>query len=230
MMHLPGGNWTWLEIAKLVVSFLTPVAIGLFSLYLRRLSRRMEDRQWVNQKVVEKRLEIYDQLAPQLNDVLCYFTFVGCWKDFDPPAMVEMKRSLDRKIHLAKPLFPAGFFVACQLFLRECFTRFSGPWGSDAQLRTTMDARIKAHPRPWQSNWADHFSKDHADPYKVQELYKDVMREFSACLGQLDFTPSESLSRLPPDLYEDAMRKAVVAVKLKETAVDVSDESMKSGG
>jgi hypothetical protein len=222
--------WASLETFKLAESIITPIGLAFLGLYIRRLSRKIEDRQWVNQKVVEKRLEIYDQLAPQLNDVLCYFTFVGCWKDVDPPVMVEMKRTLDRKIHLAKPLFPAEFFVACQLFLRECFTRFSGPWGSDSQLRTTIVGRIEAHPRPWDPGWEKHFSKETADPYKVQQLYKDVMREFTACLGQLDFTPSESLSRLPPNLYEDAMRQAVVAAKLKETGVDAPAGSMESGG
>jgi len=198
--------WNSLEVVKLIASLLTPAALALLGIFIQRLSRRYEDRRWVNQKVVEKRLEIYDQLAPELNDVLCYFTFVGCWKDLDPPTVVKMKRDLDRKLHLAKPLFPAEFFAACRAFLNECFLSFGGGWGSDAQLRTTVAGRMEVHPRPWDPSWAQHFSEEHADPDTVQELYKNVMKEFSASFGQLDFTPSDHLSVLPPDIRRDAMR------------------------
>ena len=113
---------------------------------------------------------------------------------------------LDRKLHLAKPLFPAEFFAACRAFLNECFLSFGGGWGSDAQLRTTVAGRMEVHPRPWDPSWAQHFSEEHADPDTVQELYKNVMKEFSASFGQLDFTPSDHLSVLPPDIRRDAMR------------------------
>ena len=48
--------------------------------------------------------------APSLNDILCYFTYVGSWRDQDPPDVIRLKRSVDRKIYLPAPLFfhPSG--------------------------------------------------------------------------------------------------------------------------
>jgi hypothetical protein len=198
--------WNSLEVVKLIFSLLTPLALAFLARFIDRASRRYEDRRWVNQRVIEKRLEIYDELAPMLNDVLCYFTFVGCWKDFDPPAIVKMKRDLDRKIHLAKPLFPAAFSSACQMFVRECFTSFGGLWGSDTKLRTTIAGRMEAHPRPWDPNWANHFDDESTKPERVQKLYTNIMREFTASLGELEFTPSSMLTRLPANVREDAMK------------------------
>ena len=205
---MPGSVplWNSLEIAKIAASLLTPAALAIFGLFIQRVSRRFEDRRWVNQKVVEKRLEIYDQLAPGLNDILCYFTFVGCWKDLDPPDVVRMKRDMDRKVHLARPLFPASFSTACQAFLHECFTRFGGPWGADSQLRTTTAGRIEVHPRPWNPDWACHFASEHAETEKIQQLYLAIMTEFTVCLGQLDFTPYNALTSRPARVQKDMDR------------------------
>ncbi len=205
-MTLTPSTWNSLEIVKLFASLLTPAALTVLGIFIQRAGRRYEDRRWVNQKIIEKRLEIYDQLAPSLNDILCYFTFIGCWKEFDPPEMIKRKRVIDRQMHLAKPLFPESFFVSCQALMRECFTAFGGPWGSDSQLKTTQEGRKQAHPKPWDDLWSTHFNAEHADPARVQLLSKAIMKEFTASFGQLDFTPSEYLRELPRDVREDAMR------------------------
>src|SRR5664280_674150 len=127
--------WNSLEVAKLVCSMLTPAAIAIFGVYIHRVTKRFEDRQWRGQKLTEKRLAIYDDLAPLFNDLLCYFSYVGCWKELKPPNVVALKRRIDRKIYLAAPLFPKEFFQACQSLQGQCFKPFSG-WGMDAQLRT----------------------------------------------------------------------------------------------
>lgn len=79
------GPWTWLEVAKIASSLLIPITIVALGIYVHRITKQFEHRQWRSQKLIEKRLAIYDDLAPQFNDLLCYFTYVGCWRDFDPP-------------------------------------------------------------------------------------------------------------------------------------------------
>lgn len=34
-----------------------------------------------NQGIVEKRLEIFHMVGPRLNDILCFFSYTGNWKD-----------------------------------------------------------------------------------------------------------------------------------------------------
>ena len=69
--------WNSLEIAKLLLGLLTPAAVAALGFYLQRVAGRLENRKWANQKIVERRLAIYDEIAPMLNDLLCYFTYVG---------------------------------------------------------------------------------------------------------------------------------------------------------
>ena len=103
--------WNSLEVAKLAASATTPLLVLYIGLLIQRAVRRIEAVQWANRKVVEKRLEIYDQIAPILNDLLCYFAYVGNWKELSPPQMVSAKRMLDKQVHLAAPLFSRGFLT-----------------------------------------------------------------------------------------------------------------------
>jgi len=127
--------WNSLEIAKLIAGLLTPVALAAFGVYIHRVTKRFEHLQWRSQKLIETRLKIYDDLAPQLNDLLCYFTYAGCWKELDPPVVVALKRTIDKKVFLGAPLFSELFFSACAEFQSLCFETYSG-WGRDALLRT----------------------------------------------------------------------------------------------
>ncbi|HWD26172.1 MAG TPA: hypothetical protein VG387_03340 [Rhizomicrobium sp.] len=102
---MEAGSWNWLEVARLSAGLLTPVAVGFLGVYLNRVSKRFEMRQWQSQKLTEKRLAIYDELAPTFNDLLCFFTYVGSWRDINPPVVVSWKRVIDKKVNLASPLF-----------------------------------------------------------------------------------------------------------------------------
>ena len=78
------GSWTSLEIVTLVVDALTPIAVAGLGVVFARTSRRMEQIQWANQTLVTRRMDIFAQLAPGLNQLLCFATFVGGWKEIQP--------------------------------------------------------------------------------------------------------------------------------------------------
>ncbi|HEY3309678.1 MAG TPA: hypothetical protein VGJ93_14590 [Desulfuromonadaceae bacterium] len=93
---MTAGNenpWTSLEVVKLISSSLTPLVIAGVGVYIHRLTKRFEHLQWRNQKLVEKRLNIYDDLAPLLNENLCYFTCVGSWKEKTPSEVIASKKN-----------------------------------------------------------------------------------------------------------------------------------------
>jgi hypothetical protein len=190
MTDTPGQNpWNSLEIVKLGFSALTPIALAILGFYIQRVTKRLENRQWTNQKLIEKRLVIYDQIAPLMNDLLCYFTYVGCWKEMDPPAVVKMKRELDKRVYLAAPLFPEAFVSAYDAFAKACFSAY-GQWGTDATLRTAPQNREKYHSTAWQPEWAKCFSQDVTDPKEIQRVYQEVMLQFTASFGELSFKSS----------------------------------------
>jgi len=179
---MQAGPWNWLEVAKLVASLLVPVAVAAFGVYVHRVTKRFEHLQWRSQKLVEKRLAIYDDLAPSLNDLLCYFTYVGAWREVDPPKIVALKRSVDKKLHLAAPLFSAEFFSACMEFQTLCFETYTG-WGQDALLRTASARRRDGRPSDWKKEWDACFSTKVADPKDVRKAYHRVMSAFAQDIG-----------------------------------------------
>lgn len=174
--------WNWLEILKLASSFFTPVILAIFGIYIHRITKKFELIQWRSQKLVEKRLAIYDDIAPLLNDLLCYFTYVGSWKDLTPPDVIQMKRILDKKMHLAAPLFSKSFFSSCMTFQNLCFETFTG-WGRDALLRTQWKRRQEALEDSWKSDWNQLFSISTSDPKEIRKSYAKIMEAFATDIG-----------------------------------------------
>lgn len=181
---MDAGDWNWLEITKLVAGLFTPTVLAIFGVYIHRITKRFEDLQWRSQKLIEKRLAIYDELAPMFNDLLCYFTYVGSWKELDPPTVVLLKREADKKIHLAAPLFSVDFFEACREFQNLCFETYSG-WGRDARLRTQFQRRQEAKGTEWKVEWNECFSENNSvsDPQLIKDAYKKIMEIFALDIG-----------------------------------------------
>ncbi len=191
--------WTSLEIAKLVVQAATPLAVAGLGVYLTRLAKRFEHLQWRNQRLIEKRIAVYEDLASDLNDLLCYFSFVGCWKDLTPHQVVALKRRIDKKVYLAAPLFSPSFFEHCMNFMNLCYATFQG-WGEDAKLRTAFERRKQAVGAEWEAKWDDCFSHDVSDPHQVRAAYQAVMASFSEEIGILAASNKHQLGRMPSNI------------------------------
>ena len=182
-MNEPAPVWNSLEIAKLVISALTPIIVLVIGLWINRSLKRLEHIQWTNQKITEKRIAIFEELAPQLNDLLCYFTFVGCWKDLSPPEVIKLKRKMDRIVHVNAPLFSKQFLNKYYNFINACYSTYSG-WGHDAKLRTLSERR-KAADDSWDVKWSECFADEDncSDPKSVKLAYVELMSCFSVELG-----------------------------------------------
>jgi hypothetical protein len=198
---LMAAVWNSLEIAKLAASVLTPIAIAGLGIYVHRVTKRFEDSQWRSQKLIEKRIAIYDNLAPLFNDLLCYFTYVGSWKELRPTDVISLKRKLDRQIYLAAPLFTVSFFLACQNFQNLCFQTY-GAWGMDARLRTQWGRR-KEFQLEWNDDWKQYYcdSKDVTDPRQIQIAYKRIMNEFATNFGVSSDAEAITIGIAPQNIH-----------------------------
>ncbi|HEY0348815.1 MAG TPA: hypothetical protein VGC60_11755 [Pyrinomonadaceae bacterium] len=97
-MNPPQPTWNSLEIVKLLVSGLTPIVVLIIGIWISRSLKRLEFLQWTNQKITEKRIAVFEELAPLLNDLLCYFTVlmscfsgelgVGLMADHEPSGRI----------------------------------------------------------------------------------------------------------------------------------------------
>jgi hypothetical protein len=98
--------WNSLEISKLIISASTPIIVAFIGFFLNRNIKQIDKRQWNNQKIIEKRLQIYDNVVPLLNDILCYHCYIGSWKETSARKIIDYKRLLDKEINVYSPLFP----------------------------------------------------------------------------------------------------------------------------
>lgn len=151
-------EWTSLEIAKLVVGIMTPLAILYFTTSTdrardketaaRTAAAQMEtDREARYLQVTKKRVDLWEQISPRLNDIYCYFLYVGQWKKLSPTDVVNAKREADRYFYSNLPFFTLEFIHEYQQFMKETFKTGTG-WKKDALLRTVpirdLDTKMDA--------------------------------------------------------------------------------------
>jgi hypothetical protein len=172
-------NWT-LEISKLAVQALTPIAVGCLGWWFSKRLKDIEQAQWGNRKLTEKRIQIYEKISPLLNRLYCYFIYVGDWKSHSPRAIIQTKRDLDHEIHVNRFLLEPEVFTAYEEFIGILFALYNGP-GTDAKIKTRVlshdgDRQQSPHYQ-WERAFDDCFeTSDVAPKARVTDLYEKVMR------------------------------------------------------
>jgi hypothetical protein len=165
----PDPGWTSLEIAKLVVGVLTPVAVVGLGFFLARLTRRVEAVQWANQTVVTRRVELFTQVASKLNQLFCFATFVGRWKEIRPDQAVALKRDVDEIMYANRVLFSDELFTAYEAFMATLFHMYAVA-GADAPLRVQIATELGDRRKLtwWQDTMNDCFSA--TTPTTIREV------------------------------------------------------------
>lgn len=183
-----GANWNSIEIAKLAVSALTPLTVALIGIGFARVTKRVEASQWVNQKLIEKRISLLGEALPQLNNLYCYFAWVGDWKELSPPEVLGLKRKLDRLFYSNSPFFSTETLARYEEFSMAIFKTHNEP-GTDAQLRTGLMSaagnRKTGYPKSWQQHWASSFTQepDHTSRETVQDRYDALLSRLAEEIG-----------------------------------------------
>ena len=67
----------WRDNLKLGAEVAGPILAVIFGVFVLRLTKKLEHSQWRNQKIIEKRIEEWDTIRPELNDIFCFCTRVG---------------------------------------------------------------------------------------------------------------------------------------------------------
>jgi hypothetical protein len=218
------ATWTSLEIVKLIVAGLTPVLVVLAGFWLNRRLKSLEQAQWAQQKVIERRIQAYDELAKPLNQLFCFFCYVGSWKETDPPDVVSLKRGLDQTAHISAPLFDQDLLRLYNGLLDRCFMTFGG-WGEDAKLRTHPDRRQEFLGEDWDSEWNACFSEraKASAPSEIRDAYAELMAYLGRAIGAREVNEHLLGSGRVPSNYD----RSVVEV-VSRTAPD--EETTRDGG
>jgi hypothetical protein len=148
------SSWTSVQVVTLAVEALTPITVAGLGVLFARTSRRIEQVQWANQTVVTRRLDIFGQLAPGLNQLLCFATFVGGWKEIQPAQATAVKRKLDETMYANRVPLSDELFAAYHHFMSTLFAMYA---------TTDADAHLRA---PIESKWGNRRNMDwwHEDP------------------------------------------------------------------
>lgn len=166
------GAWSSLEIAKLVVQALIPLAVVALGLLVARGARRVEAVQQANQTVVERRVEVFGEVAGKLNRLLCFATFVGRWKEVSADDALGLKREVDEVMYSNRPLFSAELFAAYREFMACLFAMYATVDG-DALIRCEVQSRWGDRRNlPWWPMMGARFATDGVTtPEQAQEAY-----------------------------------------------------------
>lgn len=176
------GDWTSLETAKLVVATLTPLLIFVLGYMVTRAARRIEEAQWGSRKLIERRLELYQEMAPKLNDLFCFFCLVGHFQEVSPPEALARKRQIDRIFHAYAPLFSPELRDRYQDFLDVCFLTFTAA-RKPARLRASLTAQ-KRERKSWEPAWDEMFAQgSESSPQQIADAYDDLMDSFASDVG-----------------------------------------------
>lgn len=177
-------DWFTVEKSELIVNAIVPITVASLGILIFRLTSSLENQRWRNQKVIERRLTVFEQMAPEINDLYCYFLLVGNWKRLSPVSMIEAKRKLDRMYYTNAFLFSETFKGDYKAFMGACFLTFTGP-NADARLRTTIEVDDQSRRiwfgEQWQTDWEQrHFAETEATPRgEVADAYRSLMHSFS---------------------------------------------------
>lgn len=176
-----------LEWAKICIPLVTPIAVVLVGWVINRRLKEIEQLQWSSRKLIEKRLELYDRLAPDLNKLFCFFCWRGYWKTVSPDDVIAAKRDLDKTMNINRYLLNAEVYKAYQAFIHLLFKTFSGP-GHDARILADVQSphgdRRKDARYDWDESWNGLFLKEGAAPVEsIKTAYETLMASLQRCIG-----------------------------------------------
>jgi hypothetical protein len=211
------SEWTSLEVTQLVVDALMPVALVGIGLLVARNTRRLEALQHANQTVVARRLEVFVEVAPKLNKLLCFMAFVGRWKEITPADALTLKRDVDEVMFTNRLLFSDALFAAYQRLMARFFAMYATVDG-DALIRARISSDLgDRRQRSWWSPFmAAMFAQDNlCEPADAHRAYAELSAAFREDLYVTDLSRplspqvAKSGSRhTPPDGPEQSINVA----------------------
>jgi hypothetical protein len=127
--------WNSLELAKIFVALLIPIAIFTFTKQTNERFDQSNKLQDNNKRVFENRQAFYDKVGTVLNDFYCYHMYVGHWKEMTPSEIIKKKRTLDQLVYTYSIYFDTLFKPRYDSFINAIFQPYQG-MGDDARIRS----------------------------------------------------------------------------------------------
>jgi hypothetical protein len=167
------------EYLKLLTSLLIPLSIALVGFLVQR-ALAAQSRSWKFQdRIVDKRIEVYEKIAEDLNRIYCYVMDVGTFKSETPDTIIAAKRNVDRYMYIYQAIWSEDTFKAFKVYEKSAFKMYQDI-GEDADIRSPfLEKRAAREKRneAWPESWDKRFTKER-DP-KHKEKYQELIRLLS---------------------------------------------------
>lgn len=168
----------WTDYLTLGANVFGPVITAIFGIWILRITKNIEHSQWRNQKLIEKRIAVWDDVAPKINDIYCYCMRVGAWKNVSPKGIVALKRETDKTVHTFRSYFSPVLFTRYMEFIETCFAVYQGH-GVDAKVKTPLQEHKSAHEN-WQPEWDKLFFETPSAEGQIQNAYLALQQQIAA--------------------------------------------------
>jgi hypothetical protein len=169
--------WKSLALATMVLAVLTPIIVGILAFRFGRTLKRLGKQQWSNEKIVEKRIEIYDKMVPKINDLYCFFCYIGNWNELSPPAVLRTKKELDKDLNVYASLFSEELGQKYTAFKQLCFVSKSG-WEQDEKIKSYYELRQQNNV-DWKDGWIQYFDTNNVvEAIRIKERYEELVESF----------------------------------------------------
>jgi len=163
----------------------TATLSALFGLGAAWIAIAFDRRKTINQELIKKRIEVFDKMAPKLNDLLCFARCVGDWRNLSPVLMLQHKRDLDRDFAIYRALFSETLAQAYfNLIADQYFATWQGS-GQNARLRVSPARLMSEWGAGWDPAWNGLFSavQDSRRPEQIAQAYNALMKQFAVEIG-----------------------------------------------
>jgi len=167
------------ETLLLLKPYLTPIVLLLLGVWARKIAINHEKRNSLHNRIIEKRVNIYDAVGKNLNDIFSFVVLVGDWKKLTPEEILSKKREVDQIMYINRPYWSKAVFNIYISFMNTAFEVYTGS-SQDAQIRANSE-KFKKLPG-WNDTWKKYFStqevknKDLWDAF--DKLTKALSKEF----------------------------------------------------
>ena len=198
-IQLSDQLWEYLVIAALILAVLALIMMVVVALRFSRIIKGMKKKQWTNQKIVEKRMEIYDRMAPRLNDIYCFYCYVGNWKEITPLEILRIKRDLDKEMNIYASLFSDELNKKYTSFMLLCFVSKTG-WEHDEKIKSLYKLRQEKC-AGWDDDWIQYFDTNNVvEATRIKERYDELTDSFKNDLVVLQYGDYPEISEPEEDL------------------------------
>ncbi|KAA3616361.1 MAG: hypothetical protein DWQ05_11535 [Calditrichaeota bacterium] len=175
-------------IVGLFVNILLPVVLVFIGRRINASIKEIEHSHWANQKVIEKKLQLFDQIAPKLNDLYCFYLFIGRWKEITPADAIQLKRDLDRLVYTYQMILGNDLVEKYKFFMDKIAFHVYNKAGENARIIGEISNKLgdrKTHADyEWLEVWDEAFyTESEFDSEIFKSEYFCVLGAFQKSLG-----------------------------------------------